>query len=176
MAIELHCSHCNHLIKAPDEAAGRMGKCPHCAGANYIPKTGDDELDLVPLDNEDEKRRSKATMEDAAYQRSLLHEKVMPGEPGAKGAVRRPGAPGAAPVPAGSNTKEIVSLIVRYVDAMSAGKLPQADEIAGQLGRNKTATLKTLDEMAREDLSGYGLPALPKPVLNGFLKQLHSKL
>jgi hypothetical protein len=176
MSIELHCTSCNHLIKAPDEAAGRMGKCPHCGGTNYIPHQGGDELDLAPLDANEEKKRTNAALEDAAYQRSLLHERSMPGEPGGKGAVRKPGAPGQPAVPAGMTSREIVSHIVHYIDAMSAGKLPQADEIASQLSKYKTATLKTLDDMAREDLSGYGLPALPKPVLNGFLKQLHSKL
>jgi hypothetical protein len=33
-----------------------------------------------------------------------------------------------------------------------------------------------LDEMVSEDLTAYGFPTLPRPVLQGFLKQLRGRL
>lgn len=190
MSIEIHCTHCNHVIKAPDEAAGKMGKCPHCQGVNYIPRpiAEDDELDLAPIDEAEEQHRKQAAMEDAAYQRRLLHERNIPGEAGGKSATRAGGtaSPGARrPTSAASRpsdsssavtSKEVALLIVRFVDAMSAGKLEQADDYASQLAKNKNAALIALDEIARDDSNTYGLPVLPRPVLIGFLKQLRSRL
>jgi phage FluMu protein Com len=189
MSIELHCTHCNQLIKAPDEAAGKMGKCPHCQGVNYIPRpvAPGDEIDLAPLDETDERKRKQAALEDAAFQRRLLHERAIPGEPGARSAARptgapSPGAPRSAPRPGAHATtgdlssKEVALLIVRFVDAMSAGKLEQADEFAARLSHNKDAALNILDDIARDDANAYGLPVLPRPVLVGFLKQLRSRL
>ena len=173
MAIEFHCEHCNHLIKAPDDAGGRTGKCPHCQNATYIPRRADEgELDLAPLDDEDEKRRKKEAMEAAAYQRSLLHERNVPGEKGAKAA---PGKPG-SPAPFVSPAKHVTGLIVAYVEAMSSGKLDKAEAVTDELRPQKATVVGILDEMARDDLGVYGLPALPKPVLMGFLKQLRQKL
>ncbi|MCH7474571.1 MAG: cytochrome C oxidase subunit IV family protein [Gemmatimonadetes bacterium] len=37
MSIELHCPQCEKLIKAPDTAGGRHGKCPYCGRDVYIP-------------------------------------------------------------------------------------------------------------------------------------------
>lgn len=190
MPIEIHCTHCNHLIKAPDEAAGKMGKCPHCQGVNYIPRpvAEEDELDLAPIDEAEEQHRKQAAMEDAAYQRRLLHERNIPGEAGGKPAARAdgtasPGARRSSAAEAGTSasrsavtSKEVALLIVRFVDAMSAGKLEQADEYATQLAKNKNAAMVALDEIARDDSNAYGLPVLPRPVLIGFLKQLRSRL
>lgn len=174
MAIEFHCEHCNHLVKAPDEAAGRQGKCPHCGGVNYIRRPPEEagELDLAPLDHGEEERRRRQAETDLAVQWKLLHERNVPGEPGGRGAAR--GAAAAPPPPPSS--KQLAGLIVRYVESLSQGKLPQAEEVVGQLTRYRTQVLKVLDDMATEDLSGYGLPTLPRPVLVGFLKQLRSKL
>ncbi|HKQ47134.1 MAG TPA: hypothetical protein VJZ71_03570 [Phycisphaerae bacterium] len=176
MAIEFHCNHCNHQIKAPDEAAGRQGKCPHCNGVNYVPRpmTPDEgELDLAPLDDEEEKKRQKASREDAAYQWKLLHEKSIPGDMPGKGVKRASTGASSAPPPP---SRHIASLIVRFVESMSGGKLQQADEVANQLAGHRMQAMSMLDEMAAEDLTAYGFPTLPRPVLQGFLKQLRGRL
>lgn len=172
VAIEFHCEHCNHLIKAPDEAGGRTGKCPFCHSPTYIPRpAAEQDLDLAPLDDAEEQKRRKEALEAAALQRSLLHERAAPGEPG-RGTKQPAGGGGGFVSPA----KSIAALIVSYVEAMSGGKLDKAEEVAKELGRQSSSAVTVLDEMARENLAGYGLPALPKPVLLGFLKQLRQKL
>lgn len=172
MAIEFHCEHCNHVIKAPDDSGGRTGKCPFCHNPTYIPRpAAEQELDFAPLDDGEEQRRKKAAMEDAAYQRSLLHERAVPGEP-SRGA-KKPAAGGSSFVPP---TKAVTALIVSYVEAMSTGRLDKAEEFAKELSSQSANAVTILDEMSREDLTGYGLPALPKPVLVGFLKQLRQRL
>ncbi len=176
MAIEFHCDHCNKIIRAPDEVGGRQGRCPHCGGLTYIPSgaAAEGELDLAPLDDADEERRRRATMEDAAYQQKILHERALPGEPSGQGG--RGGKGHSVTAQAAPTTKQLTSLIVQYVEAMSGGKLPVASELAGKLARHRALALGLLDEMAGEDLSAYGMPQLPRPVLQGFLKQLRTSL
>jgi len=175
VAIEFHCEHCNSLIKAPEESAGRTGRCPHCGAETYIPRPVDDtdELSLAPLDEEDERRRRQAAAEDAAYQRKLLEDRVLPGEK----PVRRRDAP-AAPeqAPEKPSSKQITRQLVQYLEAMSSGQLPRAGELVREMAKNKSQVLPILDAMETEDLTGYGLPALPRPVLMGFLKQLRTQL
>jgi hypothetical protein len=169
VAIEFHCEHCNHLIKAPDDAGGRTGNCPHCHNATYVPRPvpESDVYDLAPLDDSEEARRVRESKEAAAYQRNLLHERNVPGEAprGQKGMSSFV-----------SPTKQLTGLIVAFVEAMSTGKLEKAEEVATELSRQKPSVTTILDEMSHDDLSAYGLPALPKPVLTGFLKQLRQKL
>jgi hypothetical protein len=125
------------------------------------------------LDEDDEAKRRKEAMEAAAYQRSLLHERTAPGEKGGKPSpAGKPGASGGFVSP----TKHVTSLIVAYVEAMSSGKLEKAEAVASELRPQKATVVSILDEMARDDLGMYGLPALPKPVLMGFLKQLRQTL
>jgi hypothetical protein len=173
MPIEFHCEHCNKLIKAPDDAGGRTGKCPHCGSPTYIPRpiVGEEELDLAPLDPDDEQKTKRAIMEDAAVQRKLLHERSIPGEPAGRGGGK---SNPTAPVPVSART--LSTLIVSFVEAMSSGKLDKAEEVANELIKTRQQAQRILDEMSGEDLGAYGMPALPRPVLLGFLKQLRAKL
>jgi phage FluMu protein Com len=180
LAIEFHCDHCNKLIKAPNEAGGNPGKCPHCQGVNYIPMAPEsrDEIPLAPVDEEFEQRRRRAALEDAAVQQRLLKERATPGEPGGKrrgelgaGSSHSPGAGGQV-----LSSKQFTTLVVNYVEAMSQGTLEKAEEISQKLSRYPGEVSRVLDDMLREDLTAYGLPALPRPVLLGFLKQLRSRL
>ena len=38
MAIQFECPSCGRQLKAPDEMAGRRGKCPHCQGPIQVPE------------------------------------------------------------------------------------------------------------------------------------------
>jgi DNA-directed RNA polymerase subunit RPC12/RpoP len=175
MAIEFHCEHCTQPVKAPDDAAGRPGKCPHCGNTVYIPlPAGADEgeIPLAPLDADDERRRQEAVREAAAVQFQLLHERAMPGEPGARKSPRTEPPPSVT-VPL---TKELNRLVVKYVEAMAGGRLEEAQKLVSSLTPSRLHAFSILDGMATENLSAYGLPALPRPVLLGFLKQLRSKL
>jgi hypothetical protein len=176
MAIEFHCEHCTKPVKAPDDAAGRPGKCPHCGNTVYIPlPAGADEAEIpmAPLDADEERHRLEAAREAAALQFSLLHERSVPGEPGVRKGPRPETTPAAPP---GAPTKELNRLVVKYVEAMAAGQLAEAQKIVTGLTPHRLHAFAILDGMATENLSAYGLPALPRPVLLGFLKQLRTKL
>jgi len=75
MAIELHCPLCNKLIRAPDNAGGKRGKCPYCAGSVYIPMPPDEqsEIPLAPVDETVEKRKERLRKESTAYAAQVDH-------------------------------------------------------------------------------------------------------
>lgn len=175
MAIEFNCEHCNKPIKASESTAGRNGKCPHCKGLNYIPLPPDEvgELPLAPIDEEYERHRKKAAAEDAAIQRDLLHDRSTPGEPGGRKGLRNSVA---SPLGATLSKKQVTSLVVSYIEAMSQGNLDRANQLSGQLSTQQKVVNQILGEMMTEDLAAYGLPTLPRPVLMGFLKQLRNKM
>jgi len=181
VTIDYHCEHCGKAIQAPQSATGRNGKCPHCQAVSYIPLPEADggELSLVPLDDGDERRRRQASAEDIAVRKRLLADKSSPRDSGGRPKFRRPDVPGGSSSPsakAGLSRKRLTSVVVSFVEAMSGGKLDVANKLAAQLTGQKAEVSRLLDELMGEDLSGYGLPALPKPVLMGFLKQLRGRL
>lgn len=195
MAIEFHCEHCNHLIRATEAEAGRMGVCPHCKGRNYVPRAEAElgEIPLAPLDESEELRRQRSAQEDAALQLKLLKERSRDRDAGGKPAFKRPdGLPtesagsghsgsrasttDSGVFATGSSKKHLASLIVAYVESMSSANLEKAEKLAGQLGAERRSASLLIDEMLTEDLAGYGMPALPRPVLLGFLKQLRGRM
>ncbi|HWL95421.1 MAG TPA: hypothetical protein VNT79_18020 [Phycisphaerae bacterium] len=188
MPIEFHCEHCNLLIRAPEAEAGQIGKCPRCAGRNYVPMPEAEraEIPLAPLDEADERRRASAAAEDAAIQMKLLREQTRDRDPTAKPAFKRVDAPGpgtgvpasgsSAAAGSGTSRKQLAGMIVSFIEAMSAGNLEKADKLTAQLGEDRRMVSAIIDDMLSEDLAAYGLPTLPKPVLLGFLKQLRGRL
>lgn len=176
MAIEFHCEHCNHLIKAAAANAGQTGKCPYCGVETYIPRPveEDGELPLAPLDEEFEQHRREAAMEDAAYQRKLLEDRAEPGEKAQR--KKQPVAEAASAKPEKGSLKQVTKLVVQYLEAMSAGQLDRAAVFIRELSKSKAQLPPILEDLEIGDLTGYGLPAMPRPVLLGFLKQLRAKL
>lgn len=181
MSIEFHCEHCNLIVKAPKEVGGRPGKCPHCQGVNYIPLPEDEagEIPLEPLDSEFEQHRRKAASEDFEFQRRIMSDKAKPGEGrrpvNRKGASDRTGAP--RPPAESLSDRQVSSLVVAFIEAMAGGSLEKANEIAARLRSQPAKVAAVIDDMVNNNnVAAYGLPTLPKPVLNGFIKQLRSRI
>lgn len=181
MSIEFHCEHCNKLIKAPEESGGRPGKCPHCHGTNYIPRAESGEIPLEPLDQEFEQHRKQSAAEDFAYQRRIMNDRSPPGEGGRGARSTGGGVRSSRPLPAQPaedlSDKQLSSLIVSFITAMAGGSLDKAGEISHRLKPHAGKVNTLLDEMLNaQNIGAYGLPTLPKPVLNGFVKQLRAKI
>jgi hypothetical protein len=177
VAIQFHCEHCGKLVKAPDNAGGRAGRCPHCSGEVFIPTAQQDDADeigLAPLDPEEERQRRQAAAEDAAYQRRLLEDKEPPPEEGVK--PRKPAAPRPAESAPAKSAKHLNRLVVEYIESMSSSKLDRAAKLASELSKHRASVLSILDAMETEDLGVYGLPPLPRPILQGFLGELRKSL
>lgn len=175
--VEFHCEHCGKLIRAPENAGGQTGKCPHCKGMNYIPLPPEEvgEIPLAPLDEAEERRRRQSAVEDSELMRNVLHERDTPGEPTRRRQFRRPDAPAQTPAVAPLSPKQLTSAIVSFIEAMSLGQLEKADEMARRLSGHGQQVNKILDNLQSENMAGYGLPSLPRPVLLGFVKQLRAR-
>ena len=173
MPIEFHCEHCEKLVKAPDDTGGRRAKCPHCKGTCYVPTPSDqlEEVPLAPLDQEEENRRKRAHQEDMALQQSLLHERADPDKP-VKPAAQASTTASAAQ----ATTIDAKGLVCDYVEAMSGGRLEEADRIADRLAAVRDAVIRIIESIATDPLAASDMPAVPRPVLVGFLKQLRTRL
>jgi hypothetical protein len=174
MSIELHCPQCEKLIRAPDEAGGRHGKCPYCGRKVYIPMPEDqiEEIPLAPIDESEAEREERLRQEALDVAKSVLRDKsTIPvdagDEPVGGSGVRRPEVPG-----------EVVDLgeeVERFVLAMRDSKLDQAEQAV--------AALKRSGQRAKDYVQGLMVDEIPPeyenvplPLLKGFLKTLYGRL
>ena len=174
VSIDLHCPQCEKLIRAPDNAGGKHGKCPYCAAEVYIPVPFDDSelIGLAPIDEEEERRAEKERQEALRYATAMDKDaslKVAPDDsaPSRSGG-RRPEAPPGEVVDIGDHVE-------RFVIAMRDSELDEADRIAGKL--------KRVGHRARDYVEGLLLDPtpppiknVPKPLVQGFLKALLERL
>ena len=174
MSIELHCPQCEKLIRAPDNAGGKHGKCPYCAAEVYIPTPVEDSdlIGLAPIDQEEERRAEKERQEALRYATAMDKDaslKVAPDDdaPPRSGA-RRPEPPPGEVVDIGDHVE-------RFVLAMRDSKLEEADRVAGKL--------KRVGPRARDYVEGLLLDptpppieGVPRPLVQGILKALLERL
>lgn len=174
MSIELHCPQCEKLIRAPDNAGGKHGKCPYCAAEVYIPVPFDDSelIGLAPIDEAEERRAAQERQEALRYATAMDKDadlKVVPDDAG------RPRDPGRRPEATPGEVVDIGDHVARFVIAMRDSKLDEADQIAGKL--------KRVGPRARDYVEGLLLDptpppikGVPKPLVQGFLKALLERL
>ncbi len=161
MSIEFHCPKCGALVKAPDDAGGRRGKCPSCEQSVYIPTPADqlEPLELEPL-NEEEERRQQELLEES---RRLAEETL-------RSASRPPGEETSAPPR--EPEVDVQQLVTEYAQRMSAGELEDAESIAKVLARHPDKTREVAERILMDEVPPEELSDIPRPVLAGFLKQL----
>ena len=165
MSITFRCEHCHKQVEAPDNAAGKRGKCPHCGRSSYIPSpvSEDDVLPLAPIDEEEE-RRIKAEKEKLLRQERALYSETSQ-EP---------------PIPLEDRpdigSEDVQHLVVNYCLDMAGGKLERAETYVGELARFGAAGLQAVDDFITGKAIEPALDSVPTRVLQGFLKQLRAKL
>ena len=176
MSIEFHCEHCGKLVKSPPTTGGKRAKCPFCQHMCYVPMAPEEieEVPLVPLDEIEERRRKEALRETAALQQRLSRDRP-------RGSDRRGTGTGTARTASGSDSDgpsplAVKSLVVAFVESMAAGQLDRADQIVAQLKPVSDQVNRIIAEVASDQLATAEMPAVPRPVLMGFLKQLGSRL
>ncbi len=165
MTIELHCPQCQKLIRAPEKAGGKRGKCPYCSNSVYIPMAPDpsDEIGLAPIDEAEERRADEEHRKASRQAAQLDHMK----DAGPEQDV----SPGRASGDQMADSMDVASEVATYIQAMGASKLDEAEKAAGRL---KSAgaiardyiNAQLVDELA--DINGD----IPAPVVKGFLKTL----
>lgn len=172
MPIELHCPACEKLIRAPDNAGGKHGKCPYCEAKVYIPlpASPDDEIAIAPLDESD--IEAERLRREAIRYAASVDKEADSGDRSEPLAPRGP-RPGAAAAPG-----EVIDLgdhVEQFVLAMKASKLDEADKIAARLKRAGPRA-KDYVEGLMLDPTPPPIEGVPKPLVMGFLKALLERL
>ena len=174
MSIELHCPKCGKLIRAPDNAGGRHGKCPYCKESVYVPLPPDDseEIGLAPVDDEALQRAAELKRESARYVAAVDHDTdVSPDTGGADD----PSPDGDGPPGLRGEVIDIDAEVESYIVAMRDSKLDQADAAANRLkttGQDARGYIQRL----MEGQSPLEVEGVPPPVVKGFLKALLDRL
>jgi len=166
MSIELHCTKCGKLIRAPETAGGQHGKCPYCEERVYIPMPPEegDEIDLAPLDEEDEQREARLRQESISYAARVAHDTS---GGGADPSIGDDAAPGEA--------IDLAAEVERFVIAMRDSKLDDADEAVASLKRTASRARDYVEGLMLDELPPQ-VEDVPPPVLTGFLKTLLNRL
>ncbi len=182
MAIEFHCNFCGKLVKAPDEAGGKKGKCPACQNVLYVPmpEGAVDEFDLAPVDEQEEKKRRQMEEQARAAERALLKEKNLPPEGAAATRSRSGGRPAAPPPPPPASAPEtpddIEFLVIEWVRSMADGDLGDADRSMMQLQKSRGPARQAVEKIAISEPPPASLENVPRPVLNRYFKMLRDQL
>lgn len=172
MSIELHCSRCSKLIRAPESAAGKKGKCPYCQESVYIPTPPEevDEIPLAPVDDADEQRAEQLRQESLEYAAQVSKAQ------GGKFDLADVPSTADGPVAAmGDDPVDVADEIEQYVIAMGQSKLDQAEAIVRRLQRNKNRSLSYIEGLMVDEMPPK-MGDVPAPVMKGFLKSLTQQL
>jgi phage FluMu protein Com len=166
MPITFRCGGCKKEVTAPDTAAGKKGKCPHCGRMNPIPlppEEDDDVIPLAPLDEEEERR--------AQAERRALYEQEQE-------LLSETGGPVLVPLEhRGDLTSEdLHHFVVNYCLDLADGKLPRAEQNVEQLRRFGMLGIEAVDDFIEGMATEPALDHIPRPVLQGFLKELKSRV
>lgn len=171
MPIEFHCSHCNHLIRAPGEHAGKRGKCPHCKNSVYIP-TPSEEIELftlAPIDPAEEREKERLREETRALAQRIRGERDEIADSGRGGSTESPAQDARLPI-------DVEGTVVEYLAAMANGDLSTAEGLADDLRPSADRVREVIDRMTMDDLPPMRLAKIPRALLNGFLKQLREAM
>ena len=173
MSIELHCDHCSKLIRAPDDAAGRRGKCPYCHQSVYIPSPPEaiEEIPLSPMDESDEEKQRRLTEEMRRTQRELLSDYRPP--PDRAVSVSRESA---MPETIRDGDESIEDMVVDYLLLMRESQLVEAEAVLADLLNRRDAARKVVDRLSTDTVPPQALAGIPAAVYRGFLKNLRNQL
>ena len=180
MSIEIHCPSCSKLIRAPEDAGGKRGKCPYCKNSVYIPMPADEDdvIPVAPIDTDDERRAEELRQEALRYAASLDKEVKPRGgpSPGAgPGGAAPPPRDGPRAVPAPGEVIDIAGAVEQYVLAMRDSKLKTAQEAVGGLKEAGTRARDYVQGLLLDEVPPT-FQDVPPPLMKGVLKKLLHEL
>ncbi|MHC4982161.1 MAG: TFIIB-type zinc ribbon-containing protein [Planctomycetota bacterium] len=165
MSITFQCEHCRREVEAPDEAAGKRGKCPFCGQSNYIPSavSGADVLPLAPINEEEERRRQQEIQKLMERERQLLSEK---------------GGETPPPLEHRENLKsdDLHHFVVNYCLDVAKDNLKRAEQHVQQLKRFGEVGLEAVDDFISGKALEPALDSIPTRTLQSFLKELRERV
>lgn len=175
MSIELHCPHCEKLIRAPENAGGKHGKCPYCQQSVYIPMpmSDADAIPLAPLDEADARREEELLKESIQYASAIDRDNDQSDNPVSRGGSSSPAAREKAdtsPV-----FVDVPVEVERFVRAMHGSKLDEAEKIVSRLKRSGSRARDYVDGLYLDQMPPQ-MSGIPGPLIKGFLKALLERL
>ena len=166
MSISFHCESCKKKVKAPDNAGGKWGSCPHCNHKCYIPSPpaeDGEELKLIPMEEGYEEKYKNMMRETYGLTQNILGQTDVPEDD--------------IPAPSGPVTeKELIKDLVTYLRLMADGELAQAETVAKKISRVPKDAKKLLAKMLKAERSEPELQDIPERILQGLIKDLGKKL
>ena len=166
MSITFRCQHCHKQVDAPNAAGGKQGKCPFCGMSTYIPApvSEDEVLDVVPLDEDEERRQEEELKDLLAQEDQLLAEKDPDGD-----------------LPSLNQREDLTSedlhhFVVNYCLDMSQSQLERAQLHSAKLKKFGYLALEAVDDFVSGKAIEPALSQLPAALVQGFLKQLREQL
>jgi len=170
MTTELHCPGCSKLIRAPDGAGGKKGKCPYCGRMVYIPmpESEIDAIPIAPIDENEEARDARMRQESTAYIAAIDHvgERDTGGAGPGTDATQR-----VAPV----EPVDVADEVMRFMLAMRDSELDLADQCVKRLARARSKSAEYVNGLMLDELP-LRVENVPPPLVQGFLKTLLSRL
>ncbi len=166
MSIKFSCEHCGKMIEAGDNVAGKWRKCPSCHNKLRIPDlSSDEELKLVPIDENEELRKKKLLAETFQLEQAILKVREESTE-------------------TAENTTQIFEIserqltinIITYLRQMADGKLDEAQEIETSLASRGSVAIKILDEIALSEIPEPELANIPPQILSGLIRTLRTQI
>jgi hypothetical protein len=165
MSIKFQCEHCRKEVKAPDEAAGRRGKCPFCGESNYVPRpvSPDELLPLAPVDEEEERRHKQEVRELLEQEREILADL------------------GKTPLPPLEHREDISPAdlyhhVVNYCLDLAVSNLNRAELHVYELRKFGPLGIEAVDDFISGKAIEAALNGIPTKILQAFLNQLRTTL
>lgn len=166
MSISFHCESCKKKIKAPDNAGGKWGSCPHCNHKCYIPSPpaeDGEELSLIPMEEDYEEKYKNMMRETYGLTQNILGQTDVPNDDA---------PPASGPV----TEKELIKDLVAYLRLMADGELPQAETLMKKISREPKKSKNLLAKMLKAERPEPELQDIPERLLQGLIKDLGKKL
>ncbi len=164
MSIDIHCPQCQKLIRAPDTAGGRQGKCPYCKAEVYIPNPLDDieQIPIVPIDQEEERQADERRRDAIRYTAAIDH--ATDGIPQSDG-----------PEIPQSDPEELAADVEAYIRAMHTSKLEGAQAAVTRLKQGGVHARDSVKDLLQDETS-CSYKGVPPPLVQGFLRKLLAEL
>lgn len=171
MPIEFRCEHCGTLVKAPDNAGGRHGRCPSCHQSVYIPspEAEIEPLALEPVSENDELEQQRLFQESWELERRIIEERELPSSI-TEVPIPEPSADVFPPQKANVET-----LLIDYARAMAEGDLEQAEKVSREIHKDMRAAEEAIQRIVADEIPPPELVNIPHPVLVGFFKKLQAR-
>jgi uncharacterized protein involved in exopolysaccharide biosynthesis len=169
MSIVFTCEFCGKKIEAPDNAAGKWGKCPRCHNKLFVPvqnTSEDDELKLAPIDESEIEKQKRLRAEAFNLTKNILSD-------------REPSAgtdESAAESEADISEEKLTINIISYLRLMADGELDEADRLAKSIAPAKAKASKILDRIATSEPPEPELADIPQQVLGRLIKTLRARI